>query len=86
MEKKKYVIIRASNLDELEERVNNQVRLGYRPFWTLYSSSEATYIQPMIDNSLSDIKIEEIGNIKKGTIVSTNTWSVQVSGTITVNE
>lgn len=92
MEKRKYVIIKSANLDELEERVNDQIRLGYKPFWNLYVATEGSFlpnynfVQCMIEDSLSDIKVEEIGDIKKGAIVSTNAWSVEVSGAITVNE
>ena len=91
-QKKLYVILKSNNLADLEDKVNKYISLGYKPYWNLYIAtddtllSEAHFAQCMVENSLTNMTIDEIGNIKKGSIVSTNAGNVQVSGTITVNE
>lgn len=52
-ENKQYIICKAMFSKDLEDRINELIKLGYRPSGSMfYDSGYGNYIQPMIFNNI----------------------------------
>ena len=86
MGKTPFRIITSGNLQDLAKQVNNAISEWYALYWQVFLWKEDEYCIVLVEKSMTDLKISEISEVKDiKRCSSVNSWSVEISWTITAN-
>ena len=52
-QEKRYIIIKTSNPEDMEEKVNEAIEQGYQPIGNLIVTTSGRYVQPLFKQDMS---------------------------------